>query len=451
MPPANWMNDPNGPIYINDEYHLFYQYNPNGDNWGSIHWGHAKSRDMVYWDHLPIALAPSLEKNEQHCFSGCTVVDDNGEPTIFYTSVGVGERNHTIGSEQWMAKGTSDLITWSKHRDNPIMTLDIHGDVQVREWRDPFVWKEADTWYMVLSGSCQGHGCVLIYRSSDLMQWEFLNILDQGKEGVWECPNFFALEDKYVLLYSPDLENDYRVRYKIGTLQDNFRFQSEFEGILDYGGREGYYAPTSFLDGQERRILLSWMPETARGDFKGIKGWSGVHTIPRVLSLRNNRLNIEPIPEMNILRENERSIGFQAVEGVFDTGVKGKALEVKLITEQAEEPFCMKFYRSPDGEEETVLWIDPKVEKVILDRSKSSLYSGTHSSAIEGKLTNTTQGQYRVHIFLDYSTIEVFINEETCLSARVYPKREDSMDVQIYSETKLLIHTLQAWNLISIS
>ena len=447
MPSANWLNDPNGPIFINGEYHLFYQYNPNGDDWNSIHWGHAKSRDMIYWEHLPVALTPSLEKNEHHCFSGSTVINDNGDPVIFYTSVGAGGRNQTNGAEQWMAVGSKDLISWNKYRQNPIMTLDIHEEIPIREWRDPFVWKEDDTWYMVLGGSCQGRGCVLIYRSFDLIRWEFLNVLDQGTKGVWECPSFFVLQDKYVLIYSPDQPDDYRVRYKIGAILNDFRFHTEFEGIIDFGGKEGYYAPTTFLDRQGRRILLGWMPETARGDFKDIQGWSGVHAIPRVLSLKNNRLLIEPIPEMQILRKNEYSIGSLTVTGFLNIEAQGKAMEIILVTEKAEEPFAVKFFRSPDGEEETVLWIDPKAEKVLLDRSKSSLYHGTHNFAIEAKLTKKTNGKYRVHIFFDYSTIEVFINGETSLSARVYPKREDSINVQIYSENRLSIHSLHTWNL----
>ena len=82
MPEKNWMNDPNGVVFYKGEYHLFYQYNPNGDQWGTIHWGHAKSKDLVHWEHLPIALYPSNDKGELHCFSGCAVIND-GEPTIF--------------------------------------------------------------------------------------------------------------------------------------------------------------------------------------------------------------------------------------------------------------------------------------------------------------------------------------------------------------------------------
>ncbi|MBO8171512.1 MAG: glycoside hydrolase family 32 protein [Bacillaceae bacterium] len=451
MAPVGWMNDPNGPIYLEGAYHLFYQYNPHGDHWDTIHWGHARSRDMVFWEHLPIALAPSLEKGEHHCFSGCTVVDDEGKPIIFYTSVGEGERNQITGAEQWMATGSSDLISWKKWSGNPVMTPDIHGDMAVTEWRDPFVWKEKDSWYMLLGGSYQGAGCVLIYRSPDLVNWEFLNRVDEDREGagVWECPGLFTLQDKHVLLYSPDQTDDYRVRYKIGTLRDDFRFESEYEGILDHGGKEGFYAPTTFLDGQGRRVMFGWMPET-RGDFEGIKGWAGVQAIPRILSLQNDRLCVEPIPEISKLREEEYRFEEQAVTGSMDTGIRGKALELQLVVRQSAGRFWLKVFRSPGGEEETVLWIDPENGSVVLDRSRSSLYPGISNTAINADLDPAMDGVYHIRVLLDHSSIEVFVNHGTCLSTRVYPQREDSMQVHIGSEKILQIEAFRGWKLKAI-
>ncbi len=451
-PPAHWMNDPNGPICLNGEYHLFYQYNPHGDDWDTIHWGHARSRDMVFWEDLPIALTPSAEKGEHHCFSGCTVVDDDGQPFIVYTSVGEGDRNHITGSEQWIAKGSSDLITWKKWTGNPVMTSDIHGDTEISEWRDPFVWKEQNTWYMLLGGSHQGAGCALIYRSPDLLKWEFLNIVDEDKVGaaVWECPNLFTLGNRHVLIYSPDQTKDDRVRYKIGLLREDFRFESEHEGILDHGGRRGYYAPTTFIDGQGRRVMFGWMPET-RGDYKGIRGWAGMQAIPRVLSLKDNRLCVEPIPEIEKLREGTyRYEGAREITGSIDTGIKGEALELQLAVEHAEGPFSVKFFRSTRGEEETVLRIDPEAKKVVIDRSRSSLFAGIDGSDISADFTPPADRKYNIRMFLDHSSVEVFINRDICLSTRVYPKLEDSIHVHICSAKKLILDTLRGWTLQSV-
>src|SRR2546426_523104 len=106
-PPAGWNNDPNGPIFHGGFYHLFYQHNPYGDSWGNMHWGHVRSRDLVRWEHLPIALWPSKEVGEDHCFSGCATVDGNGQPILFYTSIGPKKRAED-SAEQWAALGSAD-------------------------------------------------------------------------------------------------------------------------------------------------------------------------------------------------------------------------------------------------------------------------------------------------------------------------------------------------------
>ena len=135
-PPANWNNDPNGTIFYKGWHHLFYQHNPYGSVWGHMHWGHARSRDLVNWEHLPIALWPSLEKGEEHIYSGGAILAADGRPHIFYTSIGKRD------PEQWMAiPADDDLIVWEKYARNPILTLEAHGGRKVYDWRDPFPFR----------------------------------------------------------------------------------------------------------------------------------------------------------------------------------------------------------------------------------------------------------------------------------------------------------------------
>ena len=149
-PPANWMNDPNGTIYHNGWYHLFYQHNPYGDEWGHMHWGHARSADLVKWEHLPIALWPSLETGEEHVFSGCAAVNSDGTPLLIYTSVKSGDHDNRIPNEQWAAIGDADWITWQKHPENPILSLETHGGPTFeKDWRDPFIFTEAGRTFLV--------------------------------------------------------------------------------------------------------------------------------------------------------------------------------------------------------------------------------------------------------------------------------------------------------------
>ncbi|HEY0827152.1 MAG TPA: glycoside hydrolase family 32 protein [Bacilli bacterium] len=451
MPQKNWMNDPNGLIYYKGEYHLFYQYNPYGDKWGTIHWGHAKSLDLVHWEHLPIALFPSGELGEEHCFSGCAVVKD-GVPSIFYTSVGSGDRHQSIGAQQWMAASNDDMVTWEKFNGNPVLTLDAHNGLDIKEWRDPFVWKERETWYMVVGGSIEGRGCALIYSSPDLINWGFLNKLYEGSEEIWECPNLFKLEDKYVLIYSP---SDV-VKYYIGQLNSDFSFTPEAHGTIDYSGWEGFYAPNSLADDRGRRIMWGWMTENSRGEFFGGAGWAGVQSIPRILSLQEEgKLRIEPLPELQVLRE-----AHQRFENVIIStpnwalGVKGRALEIiaEFELHDNKTKFGLKLLCSPDGTEETIVSFDPITGHFSVDRSKSSLSNQPHSSILIGKLDLTAGEVLRFHIFLDHSIIEVFANYKECISTRIYPTCSSSMNLNLFAEEggSVGLKLLDVWKMKSI-
>lgn len=452
-PPDNWMNDPNGLIFHEGEYHLFYQYNPNGDQWGTIHWGHAVSTDLVHWQHLPIALAPSTELGEVHCYSGCAVVDDQGVPTLFYTSVGEGERNAETGAEQWMATSSDGLRTWVKSAANPVLTQEMHGkDLIVRDWRDPYVWKEGDRWLMVLGGSVQGKGCAILYESVNLQEWTFRHVLHTGEESLWECPNAFRLHDKAVLIYSP---SD-KVKYLVGSMRDALRFVKEQEGFVDHGGWEGYYAPQSMLAPDGRRILWGWLPDNARGEMKEIQGWSGAQSIPRTVELRpdTNTLIFKPIVELEVLRENlyelQRTVWSP---GYYELGIQGKAVEIMAEFELtgSETSFGFEVFRSPDGKEQSILKFDVSRGQIGLDRSRSSQASGVHSWELAAPYEMQQLRHLRVHLFLDHSIVEGFVNDELCMTGRVYPLREDSNTIRLFTQgSSVTMKSLSAWNLRSI-
>ncbi len=300
LAPSNWMNDPNGTIFYNGEYHLFYQYNPFKSKWGSIHWGHASSRDLVHWKHLPIALSPSRNKGENHCFSGCCVIHD-GQPRILYTKIG-SLKDVFYGAEQWLALGTNDLNRWEKFAHNPVMEDSLHGDLKVRQWRDPYLWKDKDTWYCVLSGHVKWkhRGVVLLYKSSDLKKWQFVGTLYRGQKGqgwTFECPNFFPLGNKYVLLIS-SFRN--KVLCGIGEFR-NSQFVQTSWNVFDHS--KNFYATNTLKDDKGRLIVFGWI----KG---GGKGWNGCISLPRILSMDNdNRLKIEPLPELAMLRADHIQLG----------------------------------------------------------------------------------------------------------------------------------------------
>ena len=212
LPAKNWMNDPNAPIFWNNAYHMFYQYNPNAAVWGDMHWAHATSEDMIHWRHLPIALAPTPGWDDADgCFTG-SAVNDHGIATILYTGVKsasadratLRDGHNNFREVQCLATSADpQLRTWTKWKQPVIQPP---NDPTLAGFRDPFLWREKNNWILgVASGHFKKGGCVLLYRSKDLRNWEPLhelasqpwtekesiNPVDSGE--MWECPDFFPL------------------------------------------------------------------------------------------------------------------------------------------------------------------------------------------------------------------------------------------------------------------
>ncbi|MCB0125842.1 MAG: glycoside hydrolase family 32 protein, partial [Caldilineaceae bacterium] len=303
-PPANWMNDPNGTIYHNGYYHLFYQHNPYGDTWGHMHWGHARSTDLVQWEQLPIALWPSLDAGEEHVFSGCAAVNGAGEPMLIYTSVKTGDRDSRAANEQWAAVGDADWINWQKHPENPILALETHGGPPFeKDWRDPFIFTEAGRTFLVLGGEYDNVAAVALYEATDdsLAHWRYCKLLYQESRTTtrfMECPNFFKVGEKWVLLTSPYQP----VEYVVGDFDvETLTFIPEHEGTLDPGADDvpNFYASNILYDPNGRCILLGWI----RG-FPSGKGWNGCLALPRVLAIApDGRPEQLPLPQLQQLRD----------------------------------------------------------------------------------------------------------------------------------------------------
>ncbi|MCD6518857.1 MAG: glycoside hydrolase family 32 protein, partial [Anaerolineae bacterium] len=301
QPLANWMNDPNGLIQWKGTYHLFYQHNPHEAVHGQIHWGHAMSEDLVHWVHLPIALAPDpWGPDKDGCYSGCAV-NDCGTPTLVYTGV------HP--QVQCLATSEDGLISWQKDPGNPIIATPPEG-LSLVGFRDPYVWCEDGEWLMALGAGREGRaGMVLLYRSSDLRQWEYLHPLCEANslhEGVmWECPNFVSVEGRHVLFVSALPLR--RVLYFVGEYAER-RFSLGRANVLDYGGH--FYAPQVLVDEQGRRLLWGWIWEGRSQAAQRAAGWAGVMSLPRELSWdEQGRLCILPVRELQALRRGHWRLG----------------------------------------------------------------------------------------------------------------------------------------------
>lgn len=424
-PPALWMNDPNGPFFLDGEYHLFYQHNPFGDRWEHMHWGHAKSKDLVHWEVLPIALSPALEKGEKHCFSGCAAIREDGTPVLFYTSIG--DRQ----PECWMAlPADKSLIDWKRHEGNPVLTATSQG-TKYDEWRDPFVVRHGGKAYMVHGGNTNGtkggEAVVSLYEAEDasLAKWKHRGILfkhpDADAVNI-ECPLFFPVGEKWVLIVSPHRPAEWFA----GTFDPEAgRFTAEKRGKVD--ASFDYYAPNTLETPDGRRVMWSWVR-----NFPGGKGWNGVLGAPRVLSIGSDGGLVQrPAEELKSLRGNAiaKFSGPVPPSGQADPRAVASApqLEAKVtFTPGDAKAFGIKIGETRircDGKSLDVAGvITPLPEDVV------------------GKPLELT-------VYLDRSLLEVFDGTGRIAATKVIPYAEPGHRLELFSEGGEARADLQAWAL----
>lgn len=294
--PAQWMNDPNGTIYFKGYYHVFYQFNPYGDSWDHIHWGHARSRDLLSWEYLPIALYPDHSIKEEHCFSGCVTLDRMGRPMIFYTSVpyDVDSNPHT----QRAATGDSDMTGWSR-LDSPVLTVHSSGTPRIKnDWRDPYVYRKGAVYYMVVSAVREDDvPVVLLYTNTEgeLTRWEYRGVLKSFPKGMqlFECPNFFQLQGAWILIGSPFDP----VHYFAGSFdEERLLYIPMKQGLINHSSE--FYATNILTAADNKVYLFAWIRAFPKG-----MGWNGCLALPRVISLGDEgSLLQDPAPELENLR-----------------------------------------------------------------------------------------------------------------------------------------------------
>ncbi|WP_397386613.1 glycoside hydrolase family 32 protein [Paenibacillus roseipurpureus] len=453
MPPAGWMNDPNGLIYWNEEYHVFYQHYPYEPNWGPMHWGHAKSKNLINWEHLPIALAPSEaydcgESGGYGCWSG-SAVDDNGVLTLVYTG-------HVDGREPTEVQciATSmDGVIFNKSSLNPVIA--VAPEDGGFGFRDPKVWQHEGQWYMVLGYGKDGLGKTLMYTSSDLLAWRYLGVAAEsdGTMGdMWECPDLFPLGDgdDHVLIISPMNMGATKTMYLTGKLSyETGKFDYRYAERLDYGF--DFYAPQTFVDGNGRRILIGWMNIWGAQMPEQAHGWMGAFTLPRELTLaEDGTLRMQPVAELVALRKEHHRVEGRSIEAGEITsiaGVQGNQLEIIAVFDaaQSEGEFGLQLRCSEDGAEYTEVIYAVAQRTLRVDRT----HSGAGESGVsEVQLDPLEDGSIRLHIFVDRSSVELFANDGTkTVTNRIYPKR-DSLGVKLFArEGAAFMEGLDVWEL----
>lgn len=435
---VGWMNDPNGFSYYMGKYHMFYQYHPYDSHWGPMHWGHAVSKDLLHWEYLPAALAPDELYDKDGCFSGSAITLPDGRHLLMYTGV-CQERTRTggISDVQIQCLAVGDGLNYEKYEQNPVLDEnDLPKDSSRNDFRDPKIWRKADGTYGCAIGSrlADGSGQILLYTSPDGFSWKYEKILaaNNNRFGkMWECPDFFALDGKQVLLTSPQdmLPEGLEYHNGNGTLcmigeydEQTETFTEQHMQSIDYG--IDFYAPQTVATPDGRRVMIGWMQnwDTSNCHDKQQK-WFGQMSLPRELSLKDGRLYQNPIKELEEMRQNKvvyQSVAFSDLLSL--DGIKGRKIDMELTIRPVDgqelyQKFAVRF--AQNDKYHSALSFRPRESVLRIDRK----FSGSRRAIIHQRrcLVDGDAKELKLRIILDRFSVEVFINDgRQVMTATIY-------------------------------
>jgi beta-fructofuranosidase len=450
-PPQGWMNDPNGFIYHNGLYHLFYQHNPKGTTWDRVCWGHAVSSDLLDWQHWPLALTPSVKGFDQFgCWSGCAIIN-NGIPTIIYTAArDFDASDHRSHSSIMLARSFDGWRTWHK-RPVPIVVQPAGRQWQGHDllgFRDPFVWKDGKSWLMIVGTGLRDAvfgGNALLYTSIDLINWQCLGLVAEGEPPLWtgtlwECPQLLFWPPgraTTMLLGTWQLDGpENQALYLAGAWQDQ-RFLLQQAAVFDAGC---LFATQACQDAAGRTVAIGWLREERAQLPTGEGAWAGTMSLPRVLThCSDGTLWQTPLPALTAWR-GERFVSIGCLAGSQKLDFAGDCLELKLRWRNHNADQLL-LWLWVGADERTALVFEPHTGCLRLDRSQSSLASDV--SRLARTLTLPANGEIELHVFLDHTTLEIFVAGQA-LSARIYPS-ELALGLEIETRGGEAEFMLEGW------
>lgn len=412
--PGNWINDPNGFIYYKGNYHLFYQYFPFAPVWGTMHWGHAISKDLVHWEHLGVALFPTKAYDRSGIFSG-SALEKDGKLYLYYSAVRYltedAENVHIVPEGCFETSQAMIVSEDGYHFDNWNQKRQVIPVIQDTEMadpcntRDPKVWREGKYYYMILGSTYEGTGRVLFFRSEDAVNWEYVNQCRDARYGTtMECPDLFQVGGQTVFVSSPMniLKED------LGTAHHAVCALAEFEEsgchlelpeayqFVDYG--LDFYAPQTNVDAEGRRVMIGWMRMPRAVEVPGETAWNGMMSLPRVVEVQDGHIYFRVHPQVEAYFDTEL-----AEAGMME---HGRPFRLRTILREG-EMLDIGGYR-----------IFLEEGKVTADRSRVS------GGGEDIRLVNRTPriaGSCRLDIFVEPNLIEIFVNDgEYVLSNVVY-------------------------------
>lgn len=446
--PVGWMNDPNGFSLYKGKIHLFYQYYPYKNEWGPMHWGHCVTSDMIRWEQLPVALAPDQDYDAFGCFSG-SAIEVGDQHVLLYTGVSKIELDGQIIERQNQCLAYGDGKNYVKYEKNPVITGEMlpAGCSRV-DFRDPKIWKENNKYYLIVGNKNDRQvGEVILCSSINLREWKYESILasnDTNKIGsMWECPDFFPLGDKRVLICSPqnmkadevEFHNGNNSVYFVGEFDTvTYHFEKEDPHTLDYGF--DFYAPQTTLMPDGRRIMIAWMKSWDACVMPDGQKWQGMMTLPRELQLKEGRIWQTPIRELEQYRRNLCRYEHEWISGcTMLDGVDGRNIDLTVTLEDGNyTDFVMEL--AADEEYKTSFSYNREKRLLEIDRTFCGV---THDVVCVRKVKIIAEELLRMRFVLDRQSIELFINDGQQVVTTAICTPLEAKQIRFFAEGKLRI------------
>jgi sucrose-6-phosphate hydrolase len=450
-----WINDPNGFSCYKGEYHLFYQYHPYDTKWGPMHWGHTITKDFIKWIPKPVALAPDEVYDENGCFSG-SAIQVGDKHVLMYTALLHPDKEDPSSVRQTQCIAIGDGERYVKVKENPVIkTEQLTAGCNLSDFRDPKIWKKDDCFYVVIGNRHEdGSGQILLYKSENLMDWTYVGVMCRSENKIgrmWECPDLFEIDECDVLLMSPQemkpeihrFHNGNGTTYMLGKLnyetgEYKYDIYDEIDGGLDF------YAPQTLITPDNRRIMIAWMQSWERNIPSDKFGFAGMMTIPRELTVKNNRLIQNPVREIENYRSNKVEYKNVKINGdVRLDNIEGNCIDLIIEIPKADyTTFEIKLFKNEEFE--TVLSYNPKEKVLIFDRSNSG--SGINALNKTSMKVESSNEEIKLRLLMDKYSVEVFVNDgEYAMSSTVYAP-ENAQGISLYSDDTTYVN-IEKWDI----
>jgi len=457
MPNTSWTNESYGFTYYEGKYHLFFQKNPNAPMLNFMHWGHLSSPDLVNWREEKIVLAPKEGFASKGTWSGTTFFDENNKPVISYTGV-----NGVFAGIGMAYPLDSSLNDWLLSDDNPVIPT-APANVNHLDFRDPYVWKEVDTYYMVVGSGLQnnGGGILLTYTSDDLINWinvpSIYSNSDASIAGTfWEMPYFNKINDEdYLLVVTPQFNSKpAETIYWIGSFDGNsFTPYEDKPKRFEHLSRH-LLSPAIGLDEASRLTYAGIIPEDRDVALQIESGWRHIFSLPRVLRVLDDGKTLGHLPHPNICRarQNEVVVENRTITNGSNFNLpeyQGAQSELyfKLYTPGV-SAFEIQVFKNAAVTQLTSITFDKIQNRLGINRILSSAAQTVENNRF-GSYSFYPHDTIEVRVFLDHSVLEVFVDNVVVMSARVYPSEgSELVDIVTESDSAIELVEFRAWDIV---